>query len=31
MEELIWEINSILKMLVQIGLLGVIYKYLTKG
>ena len=31
MEEIIWHINSILKMLVHIGLLGVIYKYLTKG
>jgi|6_EtaG_2_1085325.scaffolds.fasta_scaffold83354_2 hypothetical protein len=31
MEEIIWHINSILEIIVQIGLIGVIYKYLTKG
>tara|TARA_Y100001963_G_scaffold88862_1_gene122794 strand:- start:981 stop:1085 length:105 start_codon:yes stop_codon:yes gene_type:complete len=30
MEELIWHINSVLKIVVQMGLIGCIYKYLTK-
>jgi len=30
MEELIWMIDMIIEVIVKIGLLGVIYKYLTK-
>ncbi len=30
MEELIWMIDMIVEVIVKIGLLGVIYKYLTR-
>ena len=31
MEELLWNLDMVIEIIVKIGLVGVIYKYLTKG
>ena len=31
MEELLWNLDMIIEIICKIGLIGVIYKYLTKG